>query len=781
MKLQRVVSTLARTKNCTNKYYHSHRIDLYRGANLPVLCVGHNNTFHDATPTVVLVRNFNAPSVRLCEKEGVTKPSSKVEVTVQKLKDDQKLKSQQESAENVSTVTALKPADSAEITVVKKTLKQKIIHELLHYYHGFRLLFIDLNVSRKLIWRVLNGNQLTRREHRLLVRTTADLFRLLPFSVFIIVPFMELLLPVAIKLFPGMLPSTFQTATEREDKLKQSLKVKLEMAKFLTETLDDMTLQHKDHRSELAKEFSIWFTKMRQSGAQASNEEIMKFSKLFEDEITLDSLARPQLVALCRVLEISTLGTTNFLRFQLRMKLRSLAADDKMIQKEGIVSMTYSEVQQACRARGMRAYGMPEHRLRRQLEDWINLSLNEKVPPSLLLLSRALMLPENVPVSDKLKATINALPETIVTQTKAAIGEREGKIDNKTKIEVIKEEERKIREERQEAREEEEQRKQAELALNASSAAAEASSAQELLIDTAPVIDAEKTPKVATSPVESPLAPPEVLIMGAPKTPVATEVDKNADDEVEFTKKDLEVVEDALDTLSKDKNNLVIEKEVIKDIKEEIADYQEDVEELKEAIVAAEKPKDEIKETKGAQRIVEEGNKMITKMDTVVQEIESKESEKKAKTLPLEAPRSATETQDLIDELMDAIKKVKNVPDENRLKLIENILGRIDTDKDRHIKVEDVLKVIDIVEKEDGIMSTKQLDELVQLLKKEEVIELEEKKEKQESQQKSFVPPSETLHLESSQQKKFAMDDVTKGNDLLVLFQTFSHYQVKLC
>lgn len=50
-------------------------------------------------------------------------------------------------------------------------------------------------------------------------------------------------------------------------------------------------------------------------------------------------------------------------------------------------------------------------------------------------------------------------------------------------------------------------------------------------------------------------------------------------------------------------------------------------------------------------------------------------------------------------------------------------------------------------------MSTKQLDELVQLLKKEEVIELEEKKEKQESQQKSFVPPSETLHLESSQQK----------------------------
>lgn len=56
----------------------------------------------------------------------------------------------------------------------------------------------------------------------------------------------------------------------------------------------------------------------------------MKFSKLFEDEFTLDSLSRAQLSALCRVLEINPLGTNNFLRFQLRMRLRSLAADDKV-------------------------------------------------------------------------------------------------------------------------------------------------------------------------------------------------------------------------------------------------------------------------------------------------------------------------------------------------------------------------------------------------------------------------------------------------------------------
>jgi LETM1 and EF-hand domain-containing protein 1 len=58
-----------------------------------------------------------------------------------------------------------------------------------------------------------------------LIKTTGDVFRLIPFSVFIIVPFMEFLLPIVIKIFPGLLPSTFQTATEKEDKLKQALKV----------------------------------------------------------------------------------------------------------------------------------------------------------------------------------------------------------------------------------------------------------------------------------------------------------------------------------------------------------------------------------------------------------------------------------------------------------------------------------------------------------------------------------------------------------------------------
>lgn len=441
--------------------------------------------------------------------------SSKVEETIKKIQEKEKAK------DTLKT-------EVVQAAPAKKSLKQKVWQEILHYYHGFRLLFIDINIARKLLWKVLRGKALTRREYMLLIRTTGDVFRLVPFSVFIIVPFMEFLLPFFIKFFPGMLPSTFETDKDKETKARNNLKVKLEMAKFLQKTLDEMDLQHSDHRSEEAKEFSEFFQKVRTSGERANPAEILKFSKLFEDEITLDSLSRQQLTAICKVIEVSTLGTSNLLRFQLRMKLRSLAADDRMIQKEGIDSLTLGELQAACRARGMRSYGLSEPQLRFQIKEWIDLSLNEKVPASLLLISRAMMLPEDVPTTEKLKASISVLSESAAIQTKAAIGEREGKIDNKTKIDILRDEERKIKEELEELNEVE---KSTDIA--------------DVLLDKAPIIS-------TASHVDGP--------------PISTE--------------DIEFVADALEEVSKSKRTLMVEKEEIRDLKEEIADYKEDVEEL---------------------------------------------------------------------------------------------------------------------------------------------------------------------------------------------------------
>ena len=78
-----------------------------------------------------------------------------------------------------------------------------------------------------------------------------------PFSVFVIVPFMEFLLPVALKLFPGMLPTTFTTSSERDAKMRRTLKVKLEYTKFLQKTLDEMAPTSQGSRAHCCLEISF--------------------------------------------------------------------------------------------------------------------------------------------------------------------------------------------------------------------------------------------------------------------------------------------------------------------------------------------------------------------------------------------------------------------------------------------------------------------------------------------------------------------------------------------
>ncbi|XP_071585123.1 LETM1 domain-containing protein LETM2, mitochondrial [Heliangelus exortis] len=313
----------------------------------------------------------------------------------------------------------------------KKSWRQRAVEELRRYSNGFRWLWADTKVAARMVWRLLHGQVLTRRERRRLLRTCADLFRLVPFLVFVIVPFMEFLLPVFLKLFPEMLPSTFETESKKEEKQKKKLNAKLELAKFLQETVAEMAKRNKAATGQ-GKKFSSYVQQLRHSGHQPSTQEILSFSKLFEDELTLEHLERPQLVALCKLLELQPLGTNNLLRFQLLLRLRTIKADDEMIAKEGVHVLSVSELQSACRARGMRSLGLSQEQLKEQLGQWLDLHLKENVPPSLLLLSRALYLidvkPQSVPVPQNQRSeAAETIPEgqgTLVDPAPAAQGRK---------------------------------------------------------------------------------------------------------------------------------------------------------------------------------------------------------------------------------------------------------------------------------------------------------------------------------------------------------------------
>lgn len=57
-------------------------------------------------------------------------------------------------------------AAASSKAVVRKSLGQRFVDELRHYYDGFRLLGIDTKIAGRMVWRLLHGQLLTRRERR---------------------------------------------------------------------------------------------------------------------------------------------------------------------------------------------------------------------------------------------------------------------------------------------------------------------------------------------------------------------------------------------------------------------------------------------------------------------------------------------------------------------------------------------------------------------------------------------------------------------------------------
>lgn len=124
-----------------------------------------------------------------------------------------------------------------------KQLKDGIIHGWSWTKRGFKLFGANFKISLLLLKKKIKGQPLNFREHKLLVQTTSDIVKLVPFSFFIVVPFAELLLPIALWIFPGMLPSTFADKQIDKPGLQRKLKAKQELAQFFQEIVAERTRQ----------------------------------------------------------------------------------------------------------------------------------------------------------------------------------------------------------------------------------------------------------------------------------------------------------------------------------------------------------------------------------------------------------------------------------------------------------------------------------------------------------------------------------------------------------
>ncbi|GAU44743.1 hypothetical protein TSUD_181500 [Trifolium subterraneum] len=367
-------------------------------------------------------------------------------------------------------ILGIGPAFRAILSMSRDDWAKKLSHwkdefksTMQHYWFGTKLLWADVRISSRLLLKLADGKRLSRRERQQLTRTTADIFRLVPFAVFIIVPFMEILLPVALKLFPDMLPSTFQDKMKEQEALKRRLNAKIKYTEFLQEILKQMSDEVKNSRSgemkKTAEDLDEFMNKVR-TGARVSNDEILGFAKLFNDEFTLDNISRPRLVNMCKYMGISpygTYGTDAYLRYMLRKRLQEIKNDDKLIQEEGLESLSEAELRQACRDRGLLGLRAVEE-MRQQLNDWLDLSLNHSLPSSLLILSRAFYISGKVKPEELVQATLSAMPDEVVdTVGVTALPSGDSVSDKKRKLEYLEMQEELIKEE--EEKEEQEQAK----------------------------------------------------------------------------------------------------------------------------------------------------------------------------------------------------------------------------------------------------------------------------------------------------------------------------------
>ncbi|XP_051784354.1 mitochondrial proton/calcium exchanger protein isoform X1 [Erpetoichthys calabaricus] len=722
--------------SCTALRFGSHRnVTIRNGSVFLPLSVGHSSSYCNWTrgrircyngvldgsyllspvASLGVVGPWHGP-VRWWHSTNNLYDDSKVEKSLKSLKD--KNKKLEEGGPVYSPTVDVEP--------VRKTITQRVVDEVKHYYHGFRLLWIDTKIAGRMLWGILNGHILSRRERRQFLRTCADVFRLVPFLVFIIVPFMEFLLPVALKLFPNMLPSTFETKSKKEERLKKELRVKLEMAKFLQDTIEEIALRNKAAKEHVSVEFSSFFQKIRNSGERPSNEEIIRFSKLFEDELTLDNLSRPQLVALCKLLELQSIGTNNFLRFQIIMKLRAIRADDKLIAEEGVDSLNVNEIQAACRVRGMRALGVTEERLREQLKQWLELHLDQQIPTSLLLLSRAMYLPDTLSPADQLKTTLQNLPETMAKEAKIMVAEVEcGKVDNKTKLEATLQEEAAIKKENQE-REMERLADAAEKAKEVLQVAArkEMESAVDLEVSAVNI----KKSQIAMD-TEQELTNVDLAIHSQTLQDTAPVLEGIKGEEI--TKEEIDMLSDACTKLKEQKKLLTKEKEELEDLKDDIQEYNEDLEEIKKELLKSGQ-EEVVQESKASKRLSKRVNRMIGRIDKIISELETDQKVLDGQLdsgaiPPVGIYFTFRENVISINELISVMRQIQNIP-EHKLQLIAEAL---DENKDGKIDIDDVIKVVELIDKEDIDISAGQVAEIMAMLQKEEkLVEKEKAKEK---------------------------------------------------
>ncbi|KAJ3055326.1 hypothetical protein HK097_010826 [Rhizophlyctis rosea] len=257
---------------------------------------------------------------------------------------------------------------SSYIEKAKATMKQ--------YYDGAFLLKEEGKVAKNLKFKSdYEGYELTRKEYMLIERNKEDKRRLYPFFALLII--LPESIPIVLLKAPGMIPSTMQSTADVEKRWAAARKTRLELGK------------------QIVADPSKY-------GLHASPESFLKSSFLFSlsrDQSTaknfsLDSLSSTQLKTINQYLGLWRFGPAGMLRKPLKNHLEVVRGDDKFLVREGIESLSLTDLRAACEARGITTAESSTEQLKADLQEWLDIGVQAKkegveVPEGLMLLTAA--------------------------------------------------------------------------------------------------------------------------------------------------------------------------------------------------------------------------------------------------------------------------------------------------------------------------------------------------------------------------------------------------------
>lgn len=311
---------------------------------------------------------------------------------------------------------SLTPARKIIFTgLVFRKIGSDIVHGVKHLGSSLKLFWLNSKIGVKIAMRIMKGEQVSAIERNRMKRALADIFLMFPFSIFVIIPGAELLIPVYLKIFPGAMPSSFESLSQKEKRTIKQTQARLDLASFLHETLNEVQKKQKATANASMTEFVKFTKQVRNGNKWITNNDIRKFAPLFQEHLTIEAMDRPTLDALCKIFKANPVKhrvsgahgeftqSTQLIRLVLNKRLHELKYQDlewmQIIRssKTGIKQIPDVDLQDLNRDRGMRAAGLTRERLEQQYLDWLELANDPVISDSLLAYTRILYMPTTLP------------------------------------------------------------------------------------------------------------------------------------------------------------------------------------------------------------------------------------------------------------------------------------------------------------------------------------------------------------------------------------------------